>query len=472
MADKEVSSKVVVKSGIWYTISNFLFRSIGFITTPIFARVLTKAEYGEYQNIVSWVLVLIIIAACDMHTSIIRAKLDYEDDLECYAFSVLSLASIITVALYVVVSIFAGPLERLFGFDRKYFLIIFLYLFFQEAYQVFITTERARYKYKAFSLITGLSVVAVALFSLTLVLTQDNKLDARVYGQYIPYVIIGICMYVLVAKRGKKINFSYYKYALTLSLPLVPHLLSLVALSASDRIMITKMNGAEFTALYSMAYLISNIIAILLDSMNKAWAPWLLDSLKAKNYDSIKKTTTPYFLIFFAIMLGALIFAPEAILILGGKKYLEAINVVPPLVVACMFQFAYTMYVQLEFYEKKMKTVATGTMVAAAVNIALNFVLIPIFGYVAAGYTSLIGYIVLFLIHYRTICKYGYKEIFDRKPIFTVLIVSAVSIPVFIFLYSFNVIRYVIGAVYIGALVYLAVKNKNLIIGLVKKDLA
>ena len=171
MTDKKISSKVVVKSGVWYTVSNFLFRSIAFLTTPIFARILSKTEYGEYNNINSWISLLVIIAACDLHTSIIRAKLDYEDDLERYAVSVLTLSSIITIILYFVFRFFSGELESVLGFSSKYFGIIFLYLLFQEAYQVFITLERAHYRYKAFSLITGLSIVVIYLFSLFLVLT-------------------------------------------------------------------------------------------------------------------------------------------------------------------------------------------------------------------------------------------------------------------------------------------------------------
>ncbi len=465
MSEKKiVESRVVLKSGIWYTVSNFAFRAIAFITTPIFTRVLTKSEYGSYNSIHSWVSILIVLAACDLHSSIIRAKLDFEDDLESYALSSLTLSSIITIIFYFTSLLFENSLEVLFGFDKKYFHIIFLYILCNEAFYSFVTLERAQYRYKTFSLLTGISIALTSIFSVILVLVLNNKLDARVYGQYIPIVLIGICMYGLIIRKGKKINFGYYKYALTLSLPLVPHQLSLILLSSSDRIMITNLVGAEFTALYSIAYIITNIIAILLDSMNKAWAPWLLGSLKAKHLGDVKKTTSMYFLFFFGLIIGALIFSPEAVLILGGRKYVEGIYVLPPLIIGCLFQFSYTMYVQLEFYEKKMKTIAVGSAIAAVINIALNYILIPMFGYVAAGYTTLIGYAVLFVIHYWTICRYGYKNIFDRKLIFAVLAGSLVLIPLFLILYSLNVVRYIIGGIYIIALsIAIIKKRKNIL---------
>lgn len=466
---KTVATGVVLKSGIWYTVSNFAFRAIAFITTPIFSRVLSQSEYGEYNNINSWVSILVVLAACDLHSSIIRAKLDFEEDLESYSFSVLTLSSIITALFYLVFLLNGSLLENWLEVDKKYFHIIFLYILFNEAFYTFITLERAHYRYKSFSLLTGISIVITSLFSVLLVLILNNKLDARVYGQYIPAIVIGIFMYLLIMYRGKHVRIKYYKYAIALSLPLVPHQLSLILLSSSDRIMITKLSGAEYTALYSIAYIITNIIAILLDSMNKAWAPWLLDSLKAKQFKTIKKTTTIYFMLFVVLIIGALFFAPEAIIILGGRNYIEAVYVLPPLIVGCLFQFTYTMYVQLEFYEKKMKTVAMGTAIAAVINIVLNYLLIPIFGYVAAGYTTLIGYGVLFIIHYITICRYGYKNIFDRKIIFSVLFVAIAVTPLVEVLYSHNFIRYVLGGLYLLLIAGGAIKYGKNIISLLKK---
>ena len=77
---KKKSSGVVLKAGIWYTVSNFVFRGMAFITTPVFTRLLTKGEYGDFSNFASWMSILVIITSCDLQTSIIRSKLEFEDD--------------------------------------------------------------------------------------------------------------------------------------------------------------------------------------------------------------------------------------------------------------------------------------------------------------------------------------------------------------------------------------------------------
>ncbi|MCI8666534.1 MAG: oligosaccharide flippase family protein [Dorea sp.] len=461
MKKTKVPAAVAIKSGMWYTVSNFAFRVVTFIITPIFARVLSKEEYGEYNNITSWIAILFIFTSCDLYTSIIRAKLDYEDDLERYGFSMLTMGSIITIGLFILTMIFKSALSNFMQIHENYFFIMYLYLFFVQGYYVYITIERARYRYKVFSILTGVAIVSSCLFSLLLVVLMQDKLDARVYGQYIPYIFIGMVLYILAAKKGKRIYLPYFKYGLMLSLPLVPHLLSMTILSSSDRIMITKMEGAEYTAVYSVACIVANIVSILIDSMNKAWAPWFLDSLKAKDLKSITKISIPYFKVFVGLIIGILLAVPELVLILGGSKYTEGIYAVPPLIVGCVFQFAYTMYVQVEFYEKRMKMVAIATSAAALVNIAFNYFLIPRFGYMAASYTTLIGYMVLFFMHYVTVRGLGYKRIFERRVIFGGLTGVLMILPAILLLYHMCIVRYAIFTVYVLGVLFALYQRRD-----------
>ena len=57
---KQSVSGRALKSGVWYTFCNFLLKSLGFLTTPIFARLLTKEEYGNFTNYQSWLSVVAI----------------------------------------------------------------------------------------------------------------------------------------------------------------------------------------------------------------------------------------------------------------------------------------------------------------------------------------------------------------------------------------------------------------------------
>lgn len=70
-----------LKSGLWYTVSNFIVKSIGFITTPIFARMLSHEEYGFFNDYLSWVSIFSIIMTMFLESTFISARFDYESDL-------------------------------------------------------------------------------------------------------------------------------------------------------------------------------------------------------------------------------------------------------------------------------------------------------------------------------------------------------------------------------------------------------
>lgn len=467
---KGQSSGIVLKAGIWYTISNFVFRGMAFITTPIFTRILTKGQYGDFSNFASWMSILVIITSCDLQTSIIRSKLEFEDDIDSYIFSMLGLTTIITAFFYAIFLVFDDFIfTSILAIDKKYVHIMFFYLFCAPAYNMFVTKHRAFYKYKVFSIMTGVSVVLSLGTSLVLVAVLHDKLMGRIIGQYIPIAILSLILYIVLAIKGKRIQIKYWKYALLICIPLVPHLLSMNILSSSDRILIKRISGAEYAALFSIAHSCANIVSILLDSMNKAWAPWFLDTLHSKDYSNVKPVTKPYFLLFVSIAGGIFFLGPEVILILGGKAYHDAIYILPPLIMGCVVQFVYTMYVQVEFYEKKTVGVAIGTIVSAIINIVLNLILIHAFGYRASAYVTLIGYICLLFYHYNYVKKLGYKDIFDRKLLFGTLVILIIAMFGIMILYNHMILRYIITFIYGIYILIMIYRQKDTILSILKK---
>lgn len=468
------SSSAVAKAGLWYTVCNFLFRGMAFITTPFFTRMLTKVELGAFSNYSSWLSILGVLTSFDLAQSVIRSKLEHENDIDSYIWSILSFSTIWTALVYVAFLIAPNKLAGWMQIDPKYIHVMFGYLFTTPAYSMLITKHRAFYKYKLFVALTGIMAVSSTLLSLGLVITMEDKLMGRILGYSIPYIIIGGIVFVLLVSKGKRIKVEYWKYACVICLPLVPHTLSMFLLSSSDKIIVTQLCGAEYTAVYSVAYSAYHIVTILFDSMNKAWAPWLLESLHLKKYKEIRNTSKIYVLIFTALITVVLLLAPEIVLILGGRKYLDAIYCLPPLIVSCLIQFIYTMYVNIEFYEKKTFGVSTATMIATGINIALNYWLIPLYpekSFVVASYTTLVGYTVLFVMHYYMVRRMKMSFVYDT--IFILIIIGTIFVFAMIMnvVYSLIVLRYILLIILGTIIVYFAIKYKDRILAIVKKKI-
>lgn len=464
---------VVAKAALWYTVCTFMFRGMAFVTTPIFARLMSKAELGSFSNFSSWAGIILVLTAFDFSQSVIRAKLEFEDDIDGYIWSTLSLSTMWTLLVYGIFCLFPAFFSELLQIDTKYIHLMFLYLFTAPAYTMLVTKHRAFYKYKTFVLITGIMTVSGTLLSLLMVILMQDKLAGRLYGYYIPHILIGAAIFILLAARGKKIKTSYWKYACVICLPLVPHELSLYVLSASDKIIITRLSGVEYTAVYSIAYSTYHIGMVLFDSMNKAFAPWLLESLHHERYGAIRKTSKVYVGVFVAVVIGVLTLAPEIIWLMGGKRYAGAVNCIPPLIVSCVVQLIYRMYVNVEFYKKKTVGVALATMIAAATNIILNYFLIPLdleHSYVIASYTTLAGYLILFVMHYYMVRRMKLDHVFDIKFILKIIAGVMLVAAAMNSLYGVNAfVRYVFALIYGGAVLYFGYKNKDAVLGLFKK---
>ena len=95
-------------------------------------------------------------------------------------------------------------------------------------------------------------------------------------------------------------------------------------------------------------------------------------------------------------------YAPEIIIVMAGKNYEAAIYVVAPVAMSLLLLFYCQFFINVEFYYEEKGMLVYGSVGAALLNVVLNAVLIPAFGFVAAGYTTFISYIVFALSNFYT----------------------------------------------------------------------
>ena len=458
-----------LKSGVWYTGANFIIKGIGFLTTPIFTRLLTHQDYGLYSNYTSWLNTLLVFATLNLGASFISARFDYEHDFDGYISSVLVLSSLVTLFWGVVIHLFPDFFTSLTGIELKYLDVMVIYLLFFSAVDMFQTRERYYYEYKITVATSLFIAVSTALLSVVLVILMENKLRGRILGSAIPTALIGLILYGVLVYRGKKVSISYWKYALPICVPYIPHVLSLFLLNSMDKMMITKICGPEQNALYSVAYSCGAIITLLVTSLNTAFAPWLGENLNSKNYNEINKVSKTYILIFVYMACGVMLLTPELLLIMGGRSYSEAIYVMPPVAFGCVCQFMYTMYVNIEQFSKKTIGMAFASVIAAGSNYVLNYLFIPRFGYIAAAYTTLASFMILLFIHMFLVNRIGLQQVLSTRIVFIALVSMAAYTFLIYLLYTHTMIRYGLICMYVFISLCFAIKNRERIVEVFNK---
>ena len=457
-----------IKIGLIYTVSNVVIKGMAFLTTPIFTRLMSQEEYGDFSSIAAWASIISIIAALSLYSSISRAKYDYNDTIDSYVSTITLVASAFSMLMWGLLEINMPLWESIFEMNRVYIRSILLYAVFSPCVQALLTKYRMYNEYKKVIILTWITLLVTTLSSLGFTIFMTDKLAGRVIGTYgvVAAVYIPIWIYTMVKGRG--ISLRFCKYAFALSLPLLVHELSTLLLNSSDKIIIHQLCGENDAALYAIAYTIAMIITMLMSSVNQAWVPWFFDKLEAGDTDSIKKVVPAYTLVFTFGCIALMLIGPEMVLIFGGREYLPAINVIPPICFSVALQFVYTLYVNVEFYLKKTKFISLATLGATAINIALNYLLIPRLGYIAAAYTTVIGYTFMVIFHYLVCRRSEYRKLFDVKVLLINLSISLLGMLLVLVLYQWNIIRLCVIALLATAVILFALIKRKMLIEKIK----
>lgn len=450
MKEEKANTKVLLKSGFWYTAASFCSRAMAFLTMPLFTRILTNEEYGNLGVFASWNATLIIICGLEVYGTINRARFDFEGkgELDGYISSSLVLSSLFTSSLLLFYLIFPQVVENLFLMDRRYIFIMFGYLLTYPAFAMFHAKQRIEYKYKTSAAVAFGTLIIAYLVAVVLTLTiKSDRLFGRIFGQYIIYIVVGGAFYLYFLLRSSKITPRAWKYALRLGLPLVFAYLGSQVMLSSDNIIVKHMCSAEQVSYLVVTHALSNIVLLLVRAVNAAWAPWFFDMLKGEQTEKIKKAFHGYLWIVVIGTMGVVLLGPELIMILGSAQYRESVYILPVYILCGVFTVLTAQFTNLETYHKKPEYAAIFTAITAVLNVGLNIVGVKFWGYQAVSYATLICQLILIALHYCITIKMGVKKHLPLKNMLLPVAVSLAMIPCALLLYQSDPIRYICIAV-------------------------
>lgn len=458
-----------VKASFWYTICNVINKGIALLSTPIFTRVMTESQYGTFAIFQSWYSIIIIFTSLNIFmSSYQKGLLFYKNDKASFTSTQLGLTTTITL-FFILIYMFNPQLwSSIFELQPVLMFAMGLELLFMPALEFWSTKQRFDFKYKKYVAVSILMTIISLGGGVIAVLSTSYKVEARVYTDVLSKVLFSAFFFCLIFKRGKKFySLKYWKYALTFNLPLIPHYLSNYVLSQSDRIMIGKMIGTDKAAFYSVAYTISMMMILIVNAINGSLTPFIykkINEFEQKNVSKcdieteVKKVTTLIILFVAILCLISMLFAPEVIKIFAGKNYYEAIYVVPPVALSVFFIFIYGLFSNVEYYFQETKLIAMATFMSAMLNLFLNLIFIRIFGYYAAGYTTLVSYICLATLHYafyKKILKIkNIGNIYQVKLIFLVSLILLLLLVLVVISYKYITMRYLMIFCFVGLTFY------------------
>lgn len=452
LLSKYNSMPIVAKATFWFLFCNITQKAISMMTIPVITRLLSPTEYGLYSVFVSYGTIFSIL--CTLHAGgngyYVGMK-KYGEDKQKYTSSVLGLIILLTTFLLGLFLVARNIFVQYTGLNVLVIFFMFAWIYGQSAIDLWFVENRYEYKYRPIVICTVLIAISTPIIKLISIFLFGkigiNKSLGAIVGYVVPVVIAGVASWIAILTKGKKLyDKKYWKFVLVFNIPLIPYYLSQSLLNQADRIMIERIDSVSSAGLYSVAYSLAMAISVINNAIHSTFSPWQFQTMKKEEYQRIAKTINIIMGAVVGVHLLLILVAPELMRVFAAKEYYDAIYVVPPVTIGVMLIWFTQIFINVEFYYEKNKLIAISSVLSATLNVILNAIAIPRFGYLAAAYTTLICYSTNMMFHGAVAVKLTKKmqieRTFELEKILVLIMWSIILMFVIMFMYNYILIRY------------------------------
>jgi len=423
----------LLKHSAVYSFGNIALKGMGIITLPIYASHLTQAEFGTFGILDITIIILSEILSLGQSNSIIYFNniKDFKDREKSVFFTITSIVVIanlifaaITGTLRLLIPNIIGP-SSLFSI---YLTFICSVSIIRAINSVFINKLRADEKSVFYTIIT---VVKIAIFICAIFYTVVY-LKLSITGIMYSYLFSEISILILLCPvMFSKMKFDFDKIigrkALKYGIPLIFAAIGIYILNLSDRFMIAYYLHLKAVGIYDFGYRIAGTIQMFfVMPFNQALLPSAYKEYKKpgdKRYYSKLMTYMCFVIIWGGLALS--MFGYLIVKLLGSNNFNGAEVFVPIIITAYVFSSMRGVASTGMLLSGKTSYIAIITVGAGLLNIGLNIIFLPIYGVIAAAYTTLISFIIFYAVT-KKISDRFYHLSFENWKIFELMITGII----------------------------------------------
>lgn len=450
-------------------LSTLILQGLTFITAPIISRLLGVDNYGIASVYVTWVGLVSIIFGLQTQSTLAVARNEYSlVEQPKYQSGVLFLSILSYVILSAAVIIFINPISKVLNMSVLMIITLLLHSFGQ--FVITFINTKFTYEFKAksnFFMTTGVALSTIILsLVLIYIIPSKNGFWGRILGLAIPYTVVGgICAVYIILSGKTLVSRKYWKFCIPLCLPIVLHNVSNLVLNQSDRVMIQGLMDNASVGVYSLAYSFGSVLSAIWSALNNSWLPFYYEYNRKKQYEIMLEKAKNYIELFTILTIGFVYLSVEVFHIFASDIYWGGTQLIPLFSIGFYFMFMYSFPVNYEFYNKKTKLIAVGTILSALINIFLNYIFIKKYGIYGAALATVISFGLQYIFHHICACKfipstnkYPFRLLFFAPYCFGFLL----SIIIWYYIQDYILIRWVIAFILGSIELYRMVKRKSI----------
>ncbi len=406
--------KSLLSNTLLFGLSTFGSKLVVFFLLPVYTRFLPTDDYGMMDIVAnSCNFITPLITLC-VHEAVIRFGVEQERRKR----DVFTTAILTIVIGYALLFCF-WPLLKKITLISEYLPLIYAYVFASAVRTSVVAFVRASGLVRLFALdgvfTTVITIVLKVTFVAGLKMGVPGDGLATVAGDLCSaaFLILALRLYRFFSLKG--LRRSVTREMLRYCAPLMPTAIFWWVTNVSDHYFITYLLGKDINGLYSVASIIPRAITLVSAIFIQAWQLSAFNEYKGREGARFFSTVfRSYYTLIFMAASGIILLAQPVIRLLAAKNYFEAWRYVPFLVLAVSFSCLVTFLGTVYNAAKRNAMVTVTTFAGAAVNFALNWLLIPDYGANGAAFATFASYLLVFIV--RAVHSRRYTPIAMQPP--------------------------------------------------------
>jgi len=433
----------IVRDSSIYGVSRIISAVLGLISIPIFARIMAPDMFGVYSLALLTVTIGYQFVNEWSRSSILRFDVRYRDTSEYknYISNVFIPPIILGLGIGVVI-IAIGLTTHIFITFEKYLFVGFGVFNLSIIYTLLIVLLRVRQEAKRFALLQVLNRVGTLFLGVSLILVFKTGGEGLFYGELVTLIFL----IVLCGKWNriyKKLSFRLLhihelKRYLNYGIPLTFFALSAFMMRYTDRYMINYFRDMAEVGLYSFACLLpQKTINMIIGIIALGAFPVIVKEWENAGRKTSTQLTSQlaryYFLLAVPLIIVIFLFPKSIMSVIGTTKYEVAYRVIPLIALASFFNGAAWFSTIAFNLSTKTGLLLIITVCSLLINIGLNFLMIPKWGYIGAALATAVTSFFYFISTYIFSRKWLPWKISKETGVNVLLASAALTFTVLLF---------------------------------------
>ena len=448
----------LVKNTTIYSLGQILPNAAGFILLPIYTKYLTPADYGIVSSMAVLQTILAIFFTLCLERSVVRLYWDYKTENDKKDFFGTITISIAVISSFILVLLFlfnnyVGLIYKSINFYPFYVYAIlssFIGVFSLIPKKYLMLKEKAG----SFIILSLLQFLLSAGFTLWFIIARDEGAAGYLKARLLAVIIL-LPIFAIISIKICNFKFKYhiFKNAFSFSLPIVPAIMTGWILNLSDRIFIERYFSLADVGIYSLGYKIAGLVILFTGAFGLAYDPVFFKLANSDNQKiaqkKIFKYNHIYLIIIILICFIVSFFSKEVVTVLLNKKFISVYYFIPLISFSYLFSSAGGITSKFFQQSKKMKANMYISILAAVMNVILNFLLIPHFGAYGAAYATIISIGIPWFISYYYTKKHCYFTPINWRQIIPITIVFVSIFLFFQYILNLDIITSLVIKIFI-----------------------